>query len=127
MNNPVDDNDLNGRRQRMLALVKAEDPDGAEKLEKRLGRKGELMTGNTYGECFTERQFSLVFDPLLERAVERSRILENLRRRTASVPALAADLGIEAQVVFEHMKELARRDLVEIAGYESRDALYRRK
>jgi len=120
MNNPVDDNDLNGRRQRMLALVKAEDPDGS-------GRKGELMTGNTYGECFTERQFSLVFDPLLERAVERSRILENLRRRTASVPALAADLGIEAQVVFEHMKELARRDLVEIAGYESRDALYRRK
>ena len=127
MNNPADDNDLNGRRRRMLALVKAEDPDGAEKLEKLLARKGELMTGNAYGECFTGRQFSLVFDPLLERAVERSRILENLRRRTASVPVLAADLGIEAQVVFEHMKELARRDLVEIAGYEDRDALYRRK
>lgn len=126
MNNPADDNDLNGRRRRMLALVKAEDPDGAEKLEKLLARKGELMTGNAYGECFTERQFSLVFDPLLERTVERSRILENLRQRTASVPVLAADLGIEAQVVFEHMKELARRDLVEIAGYEGRDALYRR-
>lgn len=85
------------------------------------------MTGNVYGERFTARQFSLVFDPLLKRAVERAHILENLRRAPASVPQLAEALSLKPNIVFDHIKELSRRDSVEIAGYDDRDALYRRK
>ena len=55
------------------------------------------------------------------------RILENLGRSPASVPELARGLDLAPNIVFDHIKELARRDRVEIAGYDDRDALYRRK
>jgi DNA-binding transcriptional ArsR family regulator len=110
-----------------LEYVRRHDPDGAERLERLLKRKDVLMTGNSYGERMTERQFSLVFEPLLARAVERSRILENLGAEAASVPQLARRLGMTPGAVFNHLKELYRRDVVEISGYEDRDALYRRK
>lgn len=110
-----------------LGYVRRHDPDGAERLEKLLKRKDVLVTGNSYGERMTERQFSLVFDPLLARAIERSRILESLGVEAASVPELARRLGIAPGAVFGHLKELSRRDLVEISGYEDRDAFYRRK
>lgn len=121
------DNDTDARRRSMIEFVRTQDPDGAEKLERLLKKQEVLMTGNVYGERFTGRQFSLVFDPLLERAVERARILENLGRTPASVPHLAEVLSLKADIVFDHIKELARRDSVEIAGYNERDALYRRK
>lgn len=127
MREPGDVCCLDNGRDGMLAYVRSHDPDGAERLEKLLKRKDVLMTGNSYGERLTERQFSLVFDPLLARAVERSQILESLGAGEASVPDLAGKLGMAARVVFDHLKELARRDIVEIAGYEDRDALYRRK
>ncbi|OPY02003.1 MAG: hypothetical protein A4E60_01319 [Syntrophorhabdus sp. PtaB.Bin047] len=111
----------------VLEYVRLHDPDGAERLERLLKRKDVLLTGNSYGERMTERQFSLVFEPLLTRAVERSRILENLAVEAASVPELARKLGITPGVVFSHIKELSRRDLVEISRYEDRNALYRRK
>jgi len=119
--------DLNSGRDEMLAYVRTQDPQAAERLEKLLKKKDALMSGNAYGERLTERQFSLVFDPLLTGAVDRSRILENLVPGGRTVPALASGLGIAADAVFDHVKELLRRDLVEIAGYEDRDALYRRK
>ena len=111
----------------MIEFVRTQDPDGADKLENLLKKKDALMAGNVYGERFTARQFSLVFDPLLKRAVERCRILENLGRSPASVPQLARGLDLAPNIVFDHIKELARRDRVEIAGYDDRDALYRRK
>ncbi len=90
-------------------------------------RNGSLLEGNAYQERFTERQFSLVFDPLLKRAHERARMLESMQRAARSVPALAKETGLATNVVFDHMKELLRRDLVEIAGYEDRYALYRKR
>ncbi len=111
----------------MIEFVRTEDPDGADKLEMLLKKQDALKAGNVYGERFTARQFSLVFDPLLKRAFERSRILENLGRNPSSVPQLARDLDLAPNIVFDHIKELARRDRVEIAGYDDRDALYRRK
>lgn len=127
MKEPGDRPEGGSGRDEMLAYVRIQDPQGAEKLEKLLKRKETLMSGNVYGERLTGRQFSLVFDPLLARAVDRSRILENLAPGARTVPELASELGIAADVVFDHVKELLRRDLVEIAGYEDRDALYRRK
>jgi hypothetical protein len=111
----------------MIDYVRTQDPDGAERIERLLKRKEALMAGNVYGESFTARQFSLVFDPLLQRAVDRARIVEMLGRGQASVQELARDLGLGPNVVFEHIKELMRRDTIEIAGYSNRDALYRRK
>ena len=110
-----------------IAYVKSLDPEGAQKLERLLEKKGSLMEGNVYQEKFTQRQFSLVFDPLLKKALERARMLESIGRGKMSVPALSRELGIPADIVFDHMKELLRRDLVEITGYEERHALYRRK
>lgn len=111
----------------MITYVRSMDPEGAQKLEKLLEKKESLMKENVYKERFTQRQFSLVFDPLLKRAVERVRILESIGHGEMSVPALALELGLAANIVFDHMKELLRRDLVAIAGYEERNALYRRK
>lgn len=110
-----------------LEYVRRHDPDGAEKLQRLLERKDVLAAGNSYGERMTERQFSLVFDPLLTRAVERSQILESLGTEPASISDLARTLGMTARTVFDHLKELSRRDLVEISGYADRCALYRRK
>ena len=115
------------RRDEMLAYIRTHDPEGAEKLEKLREKANVLAGGNAYGERFTSRQFSLVFDPLLTRALERSQILEHLAEVAASVPTLAQSLKIATPIVFDHVKELIRRDLVEIAGYDERDAVYRRK
>lgn len=114
-------------REDMLVYVRSQDPEGAEKLAKLLERKERLLEGNIYGERFTERQFSLIFDPLLTKAVERSRMLELLRHENGSVPAIAKKLGLETETVFDHIRELLRRDLIEIDGYEDRYALYRKK
>jgi heterodisulfide reductase subunit B len=119
--------EIHARRLSMIECVRKEDPDGADRLERLLKKQEVLATGNVYGERFTARQFSLVFGPLLQRAVERARILEELLLGPASVPDLARDVGLKANTAFEHIKELARRDRVEIAGYAGRDALYRRK
>jgi len=121
------DKDKDARRRSMIDYVRTQDPDGAERIVRLLKRKEALMAGNVYGESFTARQFSLVFDPLLKRAVDRARILEMLGRGQASVQELARDLGLGPNIVFEHIKELMRRDIIEIAGYSNRDALYRRK
>lgn len=127
MNAGPHSSEAHARRLSMIEFVRKEDPDGADRLERLLKKKEVLMAGNVYGERFTARQFSLVFDPLLERAVERSRILEELAKGPASVPDLACKLDLKANTVFEHIKELTRRDRVEISGYNERDALYGRK
>ncbi len=121
-----DDNGTDTRLS-MIEFVRTFDPEGAEKLERLLKKQDILMKGNVYGERFTALQFSLVFDPLLRRAVERSHILENLGRGPATVPELARALDLKPNTVFDHIKELVRRDRVEIAGYDDRDARYRRK
>jgi predicted Rossmann fold nucleotide-binding protein DprA/Smf involved in DNA uptake len=111
----------------MIELVRGLDPEEAEKLERLLNKQDVLAKGNVYGEKFTARQFSLVFDPLLKRAVERSQILDDLGRSPATVPELVRALDLKPNIVFDHIKELVRRDRVEITGYDDRDARYRRK
>ena len=68
-------------RQEALEYIKAQDPESGERLKRLIERKSLLLDKNIYGERFTERQFDMVFDPLLRSAYEKARILELLERR----------------------------------------------
>ena len=65
-------------RGREARFIKSIDPEGGERLKRLLERKSLLLDRNVYGERFTERQFDLVFDPLLASAYEKAQILELL-------------------------------------------------
>jgi hypothetical protein len=111
-----------------LTFIKTFDPDGAARLERILEKEVTLESkGNIYGEKFTGRQFSLVFNPLIDAVFERARVLEVLSKGTDTIPGIAAKLGIEKNKVFTHIKDLMRKNLIEIASHEGQDALFRKK
>ena len=110
-----------------ITYIKHFDPDGAARLERLTGKKDNLRNGNVYGERFTERQFSLVFVPLLDATFERARVLEQLTKGDDTVIGLAGKLGMGKEKVFTYIKELMRKNLVEIAGHAERDAIFKRK
>jgi len=110
-----------------LEFIKRYDPEGAARLEKLLQKKDALKEGNVYREKFTDRQFFLIFEPLLEAACERARILEVLSGREDTVQGLAEELGIDTDRVFACIKELIKRNLVEIIGLEERNAVFKRR
>jgi len=110
-----------------LAFIKAYDPEGMDKLKRLLERKSYLMDKNVYGETFTERQFNLVFDPLLRSGYDRARILEVLSQKNDTVPALAEKLSLEQSRTFDYIKDLLKRNLVEIVGFEERHPVYRKR
>ena len=110
-----------------LEFIKAHDPEGMDKLKRLLDRKSYLMDKNVYGETFTERQFNLVFDPLLRSGHERARILEALSQKDDTVPGLAEKLSLEQPRAFDYIKDLLKRNLVEIVGFEERHPVYRKK
>lgn len=110
-----------------ISFIRAYDPDGAARLERLIGKKDALKEGNVYGERFTDRQFSLVFNPLLDTTFERARILEVLSQNAGTVPGLSEKLGIGKDRVFNHIKEMMRKNLVEITGREERNVVFRRK
>ncbi|OPY68592.1 MAG: hypothetical protein A4E57_01701 [Syntrophorhabdaceae bacterium PtaU1.Bin034] len=113
--------------QEKLDFIKTYDPDGMERLKRLLDKKPYLMDKNVYGECFTERQFNLVFDPLLKAAYDRARILQAIGEKESTVPALSGHLAMESFKVFEYVKDLLKRNQIEIAGFEDRNPTYRRK
>ena len=111
-----------------INFIKTFDPDGAARLERLLGKEETLTTtGNIYRERFTGRQFSLVFNPLIDSVFERARVLEVLSKGNDTIPGIAARLGVEKDKVFTQIKDLMRKNLVEIASHEGRDALFRKK
>jgi DNA-binding MarR family transcriptional regulator len=110
-----------------LEYIKNYDPAGAEKLKRLLDRKEALKTGNVYGERFTDRQFSLVFEPLLRMSFEKARILEILARGEGTIRDLSEKLGLREDMVFRHLKDMMKGNLVEIAGHRERDAIFRIK
>lgn len=110
-----------------ITFIRTHDPEGAARLERLTGKKDALKEGNVYGERFTDRQFSLVFNPLLDTAFERARILEALSQDADTIPGLSGKLGIEKDRVFTHIKEIMRKNLIEITGHEERNAVFRRK
>jgi hypothetical protein len=110
-----------------LDFIRTYDPEGAAKLERLLGKKDALKEGNVYKEKFTDRQFSLVFTPLLDASLERAKVLEALSKGEDTIYGLSDKLKIGAERIFTHIKELIRKNLVEIAGHKDRDAIFRRK
>ena len=98
-----------------------------EKLKRLLDRKSFLTDKNVYGERFTERQFSLVFDPLVRSGYDRARILKALSEKEDTVPGLAERLALEESRTFNYMKDLLKRNLVEIKGFQERHPVYRKR
>jgi hypothetical protein len=111
-----------------LTFIKTFDPDSAARLERLLGKEETLeATGNIYKERFTGRQFSLVFNPLIDAAFERAQVLEVLSKGNDTIPGIAAKLSLGKDRVFTHIKDLMRKNLIEIASHEARDATFRKK
>jgi hypothetical protein len=110
-----------------LNYIAAQDPASMERLKRLLDRKSFLLDRNIYGERFTERQFSLVFDPLIQAAYDRARLLEALSEGDSTVPALSERLTMEAFQVFDYMKELLKSNQVEVAGFEERNPIFKKK
>lgn len=110
-----------------LGFIRKYDPEGADKLKRLLDRKDALKAGNVYGERFTDRQFSLVFDPILTLAFDKARVLEAMKAGEGKIKGLAAKLGLKENMVFRHVKELMKRNFIEIASHEGRDAIFRIK
>ena len=112
--------------EKKLDYIKTHYPEGAEKLIRLLSKKDALKAGNVYGEKMTDRQFSLVFSPLLEAAFERACILEVLTGDDSTIVKISAATGMKPQQVFDHMKDLLKRNTVEIGSHEGRDAVFRK-
>ncbi len=115
-------------REQKLTLIKTQDPDSAARLERLLGKREMLEgEGNIYGEKFTGRQFSLIFDPLIDAALERAQVLEVLSKGDDTIPGISSTLGLRKDRIFTHIKELLRKNLIEIANHEGSDAIFRKK
>jgi len=110
-----------------LQYIKSIDPEGGERLRRLLERKSLLLDKNVYGERFTERQFNLVFDPLLVSAFEKAQILEVLGEKETTVANLAERLSLDKARVFDHLKDLLKKNMVEIAGFEARHPVFRKR
>jgi len=110
-----------------LQYIKSVDPEGGDRLFRLLERKSLLLDRNVYGERFTERQFNLVFDPLLTSAYEKAQILEVLGEKEGTVEGLAGRLGMDKARIFGHLKDLLKKNMVEIAGFEERHPVFRKK
>jgi len=110
-----------------LQFIKSIDPEGGERLKRLIERKSFLLDKNVYGERFTERQFNLVFDPLLTSAFEKAQILELLGEENKTVAMLADALSMDKARVFDHLKDLLKKNMVEIAGFQERHPVFRKR
>jgi len=110
-----------------LQFITSIDPEGGERLKRLMERKSFLLDKNVYGERFTERQFNLVFDPLLTSAFEKAQILELLGEENKTVAMLAEKLSMDKARVFDHLKDLLKKNMVEIAGFQERHPVFRKR
>jgi hypothetical protein len=110
-----------------IDFIRLYDPDGAVRLERLLAKKDVLKRGNVYGERFTDRQFSIVFAPLLDTVYERARILEMLANGEDTVYGLSEKLNTGRDKIFAGIRELMRKNLVEISRHTERHAVFKRK
>jgi DNA-binding transcriptional ArsR family regulator len=114
-------------RDEKLEFIKTRDPEGMERLKRLLDRKAFLLDRNVYGERFTERQFDLIFEPLLSAAYERARILDLLAEKEMTVRDLNERMLLDDYIVFNFVKDLLKKNQVEIVRFDERHPVFRRK
>jgi hypothetical protein len=113
------------RLRAMIKYIEEVNPDEAAKLNALLDKKEELIEkGNRYGERFTDRQYHMWVDPIVETALLRCRILERLREKPYSAKDLGEELGIRPGDALWHVTALRRKNLAAVDRIEERTPLY---
>jgi len=77
-----------------------------------------LEEGNKYGEVFTRHEMDRLLDDMVQEDYESKRILLKLKK-PMSVKGIASELNLKPNVVFRHILDLKRHELIEI--HEIRD------
>ncbi len=77
-----------------------------------------LEEGNKYGEVFTQHEMDRLLDGMLREDYEAKRILLKLKK-PMSVKEISSELNWKPNVVFRHILDLKRHELIEL--HEIRD------
>jgi coenzyme F420-reducing hydrogenase delta subunit len=77
-----------------------------------------LEEGNKYGEVFTQHEMDRLLDDMVREEYEAKRILLKLKK-PMSVKEISSELNLKPNVVFRHILDLKRHELVEL--HEIRD------
>ena len=77
-----------------------------------------LEEGNKYGEVFTQHEMDRLLDGMLREDYEAKRILLKLKK-PMSVKEISSELNWKPNVVFRHIMDLKRHELIEL--HEIRD------
>ena len=77
-----------------------------------------LEEGNKYGEVFTRHEMDRLLDDMVREEYEAKKILLKLKK-PMSVKEIASELNLKPNVVFRHILDLKRYELIEI--HEIRD------
>lgn len=77
-----------------------------------------LEKGNKYGEVFTQHEMDRLLDDMVREVYEAKRILLKLKK-PMSVKEIASKLNLKLNVVFLHILDLKRHELIDI--HEIRD------
>ncbi len=97
-------------------------------MERLLGKRETLEEKGIFTVRSLREDSSLLsFDPLIDAALERAQVLEVLSKGDDTIPGISSKLGLRKDRIFTHIKDLMRKNLVEIANHEGRDAIFRKK
>ncbi|MEA1957855.1 MAG: hydrogenase iron-sulfur subunit [Euryarchaeota archaeon] len=77
-----------------------------------------LEEGNKYGEVFTQHEMDRLLDDMVREDYEAKRILLKLKK-PMSVKGISSELNLKPNVVFRHILDLKRHELIEL--HEIRD------
>jgi F420-non-reducing hydrogenase iron-sulfur subunit len=82
-----------------------------------------LECGNKYGEVFTQHEMDRLLDDMVQEDYEAKRILLKLKK-PMSVKGIASELNLEPNVVFRHILDLKRHELIEIHDIRDNTPVY---
>ncbi len=101
------------QRDQALAEVAGLAPKTADWLRQLIEREQRLTTeGNGYGEAYSRRQYGLAVAPIVQRELQRVRILATTRERGLTLVEIAENLAVPAAEVLPHVVALRRRGLL---------------
>jgi F420-non-reducing hydrogenase iron-sulfur subunit len=96
-----------------------------EKMRWVIGKKTEFMvSGNIYGDFFSEHEFDGAIDMIIVEEFETQEILGKLKEGAQSVKGLAGTLAIPSQRVFRYVTALNRREMIQLEKIDGRTPMY---